>query len=137
LNSSGNNPRFKLSNAVASFLADLIGNGSIIPWATVDYFNWAAVSGNHILPFTYYDDFKTQWLPDKNIYIYGDDISHPSRKVVGNKVINSLKIDHYDLRIYAGNGKLTINSGGIIKGNSDKNSTINSYHTNGNGKPPP
>jgi len=134
LNSGGNNPRFKLSNAITSFLAGLAGNGSIIPWATVDGFNWAAVSGSHIVPFNHYDDFATQWLPDKNIYIYGDDWNHPSKKVVEAKVINSLKIDQGDLSIYGSNGKLTINSGGIIKGNSDKYAIIQAYLLTGNGK---
>jgi len=110
---SGNGSRFKLTNVISDFISSLAGNGSIIPWATVNGSDWATVNGSGYI--TAYDNYTTtpwqSWNENSNV-----ETNEVSQIGFGSLSINSLKINAGGI-IVSGSGNprpLNLKSGGLI-----------------------
>jgi len=97
------------------------GNGSILPWATVNGNDWATVQNGHVVTFQDYIGGYGPWNPNVHVLSFPNDvnavISQPHLldkpvSISNTSHINSIKIDgHFDVGLPDG---FIIKSGGMM-----------------------
>jgi len=139
--SSGNAPRFKLTNVISDFLSSFAGAGDLIGWATVNGENFARIQDGYIVPYTGpYTSFPSSGYPNENSnYLvssgiqnsFGSVISINSLKIIGNTLLDLPSLST-GLRIQSGGVILrdyaTLNINGTLTGSYNINQSGGSFH---------